>query len=76
LQGTKKGVADEYGVQKSMALDQWVDTSQYTPTPGNFRFSPTFPVDYASPQQIVSQKSILLFRFDDGVEGRTYDEDP
>jgi hypothetical protein len=51
-----------------MALDQWVDTSQFTPTPGNFRSSPTFPVDYASPQQIVSQKSILLLRFDDGVE--------
>ena len=81
---------DDYGVQQSTALDQWVNTSQYAPTPGNFRSSPTspsniscinvdpiFPVDYESPQQTVLQKNSLpLLQFGDWEEGRTYDEDP
>jgi hypothetical protein len=64
---------DDYGVQQNMALDPWVDTSQYAPTPGNFRWSPASPsdiscinidpvspVDYASPKQTASQKNSLL----------------
>ncbi|KAH8434447.1 uncharacterized protein LDX57_012094 [Aspergillus melleus] len=78
---------DDYGVQH---LDPWVDTSQYAPTPGNFRWStaspsdiscinvePVSPVDYASPRQPASQKNSLpLLQYGDWGEGRTYDEDP
>lgn len=81
---------DDNGVQQSIMLDPWGDTSQYAPTPGNFCWSPTSPsniscinvdhispVDYASPQQSASQKNNLpLLQFGDWEEGRTYDEDP
>ncbi|KAJ5529828.1 hypothetical protein N7527_003221 [Penicillium freii] len=81
---------DDYCVQQSEAFDPWDDTSQYAPTPGNFcrspaspsdisctNINPTSPIDYASPQQALSQKkSLPLLQYLDWEEGRTYDEDP
>lgn len=81
---------NDYSVQQSMAFDPFGDTPQYTPTPGNFRWSPASPSDigcinidpispngYASRQQTVSQKNSLpLLQFGDWEERRTYDEGP
>jgi hypothetical protein len=81
---------DGYGVQQNETFDPWDDTSQYAPTPGNFRRSPASlsdiscinvdsasPIDHTSPQQIASQKdSLPLLQFGDWEEGRIYDEDP
>lgn len=36
---------DRYAVQQTEAFDSWDDTSQYAPTPGNFRRSPASPSD-------------------------------
>jgi hypothetical protein len=69
---------DDYGVQQSMALGPWGDTSQYTPTPRNLRWPPASPsdisytnvdpispLDYASPQKLLRKR--IVFRYSSSV---------
>ncbi|OQD75547.1 hypothetical protein PENANT_c153G06638 [Penicillium antarcticum] len=81
---------DHHDVQLSETLETWDDTSQYAPTPGNLRCSPTYSSDISCanfdstfpigptplPEHAAQCDRLPLLQFGDWEEGRTYDEDP